>query len=393
MAGASILSRARAAWPSLLVEAKQIRYAVALASAGQPADAGLPRAKPLPDHEIGMRTRLHPSAELKAGIDSLSRTPQISVVIPMYNEEPALDALLARLLPVLERTGLSYEVICVNDGSKDQTLERVLSLRAERPSIKLIDLSRNFGKDTALTAGLDFARGAAVVSMDADLQHPPEIIETLLARWRDGYEIVTATRRAREGEPWLRRLTGAVFQWLMNAVSDVRVHFETSDFRLLDRRVVDALGQLPERTRLMKGLYTWVGYRRTEVLYDSQARAVGTTKWNYWRLWNYGIDGVVSFSSLPLKLWSYIGLVISLLAFVYAGWLVLRVLIHGRDVPGFASVMVAVLFLGGIQLLSLGIIGEYLARVYSEVKHRPLYLIRGLHGFEASRGAVSGREP
>ena len=300
----------------------------------------------------------------------------------MYNEEPNVEALFTRLLPVLDQTGLPYEVICVNDGSHDRTLECVLSVRAERPSVKVIDLSRNFGKDTALTAGLHFARGAAVVSMDADLQHPPELIETLLARWRDGYEIVTAIRRTREGEPWLRRLTAAIFYRLMNAVSDARVRFETSDFRLLDRRVVDAIRRLPERTRLMKGLLTWVGFRHTEIAYDSQARTAGATTWGYWRLWNYAIDGLVSFSSVPLKIWSYIGFVISVLALFYAGWLVLRVLIHGRDVPGFASVIVAVLFLGGIQLLSLGIIGEYLARVYSEVKQRPLYLVRGLHGFE-----------
>lgn len=334
----------------------------------------------------------HPSAEPLMANNDLPSSPLLSVVIPMYNEEAMLDVLFERLLPVLDRTGLLCEVICVNDGSKDLTLERALSVRVERPLVKVIDLSRNFGKDTALTAGLDFARGAAVISMDADLQHPPELIETLLARWREGYEVVTAIRRAREGEPWLRRVTGAVFYRVMNAVSDVSVRFETSDFRLLDRRVVDAIGRLPERTRLMKGLFTWVGFRQTEVLYDSRARAAGTTKWSYWRLWNYAIDGVVSFSSLPLKVSSYVGLLISLLAFVYGAWLILRVLIHGRDVPGFASVMVAVLFLGGIQLLSLGVIGEYLARVYSEVKHRPLYLIRGLHGLGASGEAVSGRE-
>lgn len=301
----------------------------------------------------------------------------------MYNEEAILGALLDRLRAALSRTALRYEIICVNDGSRDRTLERALAAQAEHPSVKVIDLSRNFGKDIALTAGLDFSRGAAVVAMDADLQHPPELIETLLARWREGFDIVTAVRRAREGEPWPRRVSSAGFHRLMNAVSDVEVRFESSDFRLLDRRVVDALRYLPERTRLMKGLFTWVGYRHTEVVYDSPARAGGTTKWNYWRLWNYALDGLVSFSSLPLKVWSYVGFAISLLALVYAGWLVLRVLIHGRDVPGFASVIVAVLFLGGIQLISLGIIGEYLARVYSEVKRRPLYLVRGLHGLDA----------
>ena len=204
-----------------------------------------------------------PSSDVGVDLAGSPAPPQLSVVIPMYNEQPMLDALFERLVPVLDRTGLAYEIICINDGSQDGTLAHLLTIQAKHPAVKIIDLSRNFGKDMALTAGLDFTRGAAVVSTDADLQHPPELIETMLAHWRDGYEIVTAVRRAREGEPWLRRVTGAAFHRLMNAVSDVRIRFESSDFRLLDRRVVDAIGRLPERTRLMKGLFTWVGYRQT----------------------------------------------------------------------------------------------------------------------------------
>jgi glycosyltransferase involved in cell wall biosynthesis len=312
----------------------------------------------------------------------------VSIIIPMYNEEASVDRLFARLAPVLRRSGLSYEVVCVNDGSQDATLDRLLKLQQHDRSIRIVDLTRNFGKDTALTAGIDHARGAAVIPIDADLQDPPELIQELIARWREGFEVVSAVRQARIGESWTKRVTAALFYRAINRVSEVRVPPNTGDFCLLDRRVVDSLAQLTERTRFMKGLFAWVGYRHATVRYDRGPRAAGSTKWNYWRLWNYAIDGIVSFSSAPLKVSSYVGLTVSVLAFLYALFLILHTAVQGRDVPGYASVMVAVLFLGGIQLLSLGVIGEYLARVYNEVKRRPLYLVRDVYDLDDPPGGT-----
>lgn len=306
---------------------------------------------------------------------------ELSVVVPIYNEEPNIDYLFERLIPVLDRLNLKYEVVCVDDGSKDNTLNYLVEHHHRNPSIKVINLSRNFGKEIALTAGIDHATGAAVVPIDADLQDPPELIEELVAKWREGYDVVYATRRLRRGESWLKRLSANTFYQTITRMSPVEIPRNTGDFRLLDRRVVDALKQLPERNRFMKGLFAWVGFKQTSILYDRPQRYKGVTKWNYRRLWNLAIDGITSFSFLPLKVWSYLGLALSLLAFIYASFLIIRTLILGIDVPGYASLMVAVLFLGGVQLLSLGIIGEYLGRVYEEVKRRPLYLVRECHGF------------
>jgi len=308
---------------------------------------------------------------------------ELSVVVPMYNEELNIDYLFERLVPVLDRLNLKYEIVCVDDGSKDNTLNYLVEHHRRNPAIKVVNLSRNFGKEIALTAGIDHATGAAVVPIDADLQDPPELIEELVAKWREGYDVVYATRRLRRGESWFKRLSANAFYQTIGRMSPVEIPRNTGDFRLLDRRVVDALKQLPERNRFMKGLFAWVGFKQTSILYDRPQRYKGVTKWNYRRLWRLAIDGITSFSFLPLKVWSYIGLSLSLLAFIYASFLIIRTLILGIDVPGYASLMVAVLFLGGVQLLSLGIIGEYLGRVYEEVKRRPLYLVRECHGFRS----------
>jgi glycosyltransferase involved in cell wall biosynthesis len=318
--------------------------------------------------------------------------PELSIVVPMHNEALNLDYLFQRLAEVLDRLQSSYEIICVDDGSQDNTWARLVEYHQRNPAIKVVSLSRNFGKEIALTAGIDYARGAAVIPIDADLQDPPELIETMLAKWREGYDVVYATRRSRLGESWLKRLTATVFYRVIGRMSDVSIPPDTGDFRLLDRRVVEVLKQMPERTRFMKGLFSWVGFRQTSILYDRDQRYQGRSSWNYWRLWNLAVDGITSFSLLPLKVWSYIGLVLSLLAFLYATFLIVRTLILGVDVPGYASIMVAVLFLGGVQLVTLGIIGEYLGRVYEEVKGRPLYLIRDSYGFE-THGAPSSRSP
>lgn len=307
----------------------------------------------------------------------------LSVVVPLYGEESNVDFLLERLESVLAATGLSYEIVCVDDGSRDRTLDHLILHHYRNPAVKVIALSRNFGKEIAMTAGIDAASGAAVIPIDADLQDPPELIPELVARWRQGYEVVYAQRRSRQGETWLKRTTAKAFYGLIGRMTAIEIPSDTGDFRLIDRRAVDALKQLPERTRFMKGLFAWVGFRQTAVLYDRAPRHSGQTKWNYWRLWNFALDGITSFSFGPLRIWSYVGSLISLGAFGYGAFLIVRTLFLGIDVPGYASLMVTMLFLGGIQLLTLGIMGEYLGRIYEEVKGRPLYLVRERYGLEA----------
>lgn len=313
---------------------------------------------------------------------SARRQPEFSIVVPIHNEAGGIEAFFAQLMPVLERLRTSFEIICVDDGSTDDSLTSLIRLRQRITALKVLSLSRNFGKDIALSAGFDYTRGAAVIPIDADLQDPPELIEQMVAKWRDGYDVVYATRSHRTGESWFKRITARYFYRIFDRVTDVPIPHDTGDFRLLDRRVVDALVKLPERSRFMKGLFAWVGFRQTAVTFERAGRNEGESKWSYWRLWNFALDGVTSFSSLPLKVWSYIGAVISVLAFFYAIFLLFYKLILGIDVPGYASLMVVVLFFGGVQLITLGIVGEYLARVYNEVKGRPLYLVRDQIGFD-----------
>ena len=307
---------------------------------------------------------------------------ELSVVVPMYNESANVDRFFERVEAVLGGLGVTYEIVCVNDGSRDDTLGRLAAHHRRNPAVKVIDLARNFGKEVALSAGIDHATGAAVIPIDADLQDPPEVIVELVERWRAGHDVVYATRRSREGEGWFKRFSADAFYRVLDRLTEIPIPRNTGDFRLMDRRVVDALARLPERTRFMKGLFAWVGFRQTSVLYDRHPRHAGRTKWNYWRLWNFALDGITSFSTVPLKVWSYIGLALSLCAFVWATFLVVRTLMYGVDVPGYASLMVAMLFLGGVQLITLGVIGEYVGRIYIEVKGRPLYLVRDAWGFD-----------
>ena len=306
---------------------------------------------------------------------------ELSVVVPLYNEEANIDYLIKRILAVFSDLNTTYEIICINDGSKDNTLKLLIEHHHRNPAIKVINLSRNFGKEIALTAGLDFATGAAIIPIDADLQDPPELIKQLVEKWREGYDVVYATRRSRIGESWLKRFTAKYFYKTIGKMSPILIPPNTGDFRLLDRQVVEAIKQLPERTRFMKGLFAWVGYKQTSILFDREPRFGGKTTWNYWKLWNFALDGITSFSLFPLKIWSYIGLIVSFISLLYASFLIIRTLIFGIDVPGYASLMVAVLFFGGIQLITLGVIGEYLGRVYEEVKRRPLYFVRDSYGF------------
>lgn len=307
---------------------------------------------------------------------------ELSIIIPCYNEEPNINHLFERLISVLELLDMTYEIVCVNDGSTDNTLKLLVEYYQRNPLIKVVNFSRNFGKEIALTAGIDYAVGDAVIPIDADLQDPPELIVKLIAKWREGYDVVYATRRSRQGETWLKQFTANKFYQIIQRLTPVEIPPNTGDFRLMDRKVIEALKQLPEHNRFMKGLFSWVGYQQTSILYDRDPRFKGETKWNYWQLWNLAIEGITAFSSKPLKIWSYIGISISLISFIYASFLVIRTLILGIDVPGYASLIVAILFLGGMQLLSLGILGEYLGRVHDEVKRRPLYLVRESYGFK-----------
>ena len=309
----------------------------------------------------------------------------LSVVAPMYNEADNVSEFYTRVKTVLERLGEPWEIVCVNDGSNDATLVQLVALHHIDPRVKVINFSRNFGKEIALTAGIDHACGQAVIPIDTDLQDPPELIADLVAKWREGYDVVNATRRSRQGESWAKRATAGAFYQALEKMADISIPRNTGDFRLLARPAVDALKRLPERTRFMKGLFAWVGFKQAAVLYDRQPRHAGLTKWNYWRLWNFAIGGIVSFSSAPLKVWSYFGLGIAVLAFLYALFLMGRTLLYGIELPGYASLMVVVLFMGGIQLITLGVLGEYLGRIYDETKQRPLYLVRDFYGINVGK--------
>lgn len=299
----------------------------------------------------------------------------ISIVCPMFNEEFAIVPFLERLMPALAACGADYEVICVDDGSQDGTLRVLLEARKRVAGIRVVQLSRNFGKEAALTAGIDHARGEAVIPMDGDLQDPPELIPLLVDKWREGYQVVLARRSNRTSDHWLKRVTAQWFYKLHNRISDVPLPGNVGDFRLMDRSVVDAVRRLPERSRFMKGLFAWVGFRTATIDYDRPARTAGRTKFGGWRLWNLALDGITSFSTVPLRIWSYVGAVVAAVSFIYALALITRTVILGIDVPGYASLMTVMLFLGGLQLLGLGIIGEYLGRLQGEAKQRPIYLV------------------
>ncbi|MHB8422229.1 MAG: glycosyltransferase family 2 protein [Leptospirales bacterium] len=300
----------------------------------------------------------------------------ISIVVPCYNEAGNIGSLYTRILSVMDSTGESWEMVCVNDGSRDNTLERLLSLHRKDARVHVIDLTRNFGKEAALTAGMENAQGNAIIPLDADLQDPPELIPAMIAKWREGYDVVNAVRAIREGESWLKRFTSYGFYRIINRLSPVDIPADTGDFRLISKPVLEALMQLPERRRFMKGLFAWVGFRTIEISYNRDPRFAGKTKWNYWKLWNFALEGITSFSQIPLQLASYLGFFVSLSSFIYAIFLVIRTLIYGNSVKGYPSLMVTLLFLGGVQLMALGVIGEYVGRTYEESKQRPIYLIR-----------------
>jgi glycosyltransferase involved in cell wall biosynthesis len=304
----------------------------------------------------------------------------LSLVIPVFNEAATLDVFIARITDVFKDQALiALEIVFVNDGSTDATLEVLLERQKSDSRIRIVDLSRNFGKEAALTAGLQTATGQAVVPIDADLQDPPEVILEMIARWREGYEVVLGHRVSRKTDSWAKQTSANWFYHLHNRIAEQHLPENVGDFRLMDRCVVDALQTLPESRRFMKGLFAWVGFRTTYVDYERPERVAGTTKFNGWRLWNFALEGITSFSTEPLRIWTYLGLFVSLISFSFAIFIVLRTLISGVDLPGYASLMVAVTFLGGLQLIGIGVLGEYLGRTYIESKRRPVYLVRRVY--------------
>jgi glycosyltransferase involved in cell wall biosynthesis len=314
-------------------------------------------------------------------------TPALSVVVPAYNEQQVLPEFHRRLAEVMNALTPRWEVIYVNDGSSDATPLVLAALAQGDTHVTLINLSRNFGKEIAMTAGLDQARGDASIVIDADLQDPPELIREFVRVWRDeGVDVVYGKRRTRSGESALKKLTAHVFYRLIQRVSRVRIPEDTGDFRLMSRRAVVALRGLREHNRFMKGLFAWIGFPQRAVTYDRDARFAGHSKFNYWKLWNFALEGITSFTTAPLKLATYLGLSVALLAFIFGAWIVARTLLYGNPVAGYPSLVVIILFLGGVQLSFIGILGEYVGRMFDESKQRPLYVIQDLlpapHGVE-----------
>jgi glycosyltransferase involved in cell wall biosynthesis len=302
------------------------------------------------------------------------QNPLLSIVVPVFNEERSIDLFLEMAEPIFARHG-RYEILFVNDGSKDNTSSILNAAKAQNPSIVIITFSRNFGKEAATTAGLDYAKGDVVIPIDVDLQDPPELIDEFMTRWRAGADVVYGVRRSRKSDGFIKRTSARYFYKLFNALSPTRIPYNAGDYRLMDRKVVEEIKKLPERTRFMKGLMAWPGFRSEGVEFDRQSRVEGATSWNYWRLWNFALDGITNYSTTPLRLWVYVGGLISLLSFMYAGFIVVHSILTGIDVPGYPSLIVAIMFFGGIQLFSIGLVGEYVGRIYLETKQRPIYVI------------------
>ena len=297
----------------------------------------------------------------------------LSIVCPVYNEAEGVSEFHCEVVNELKKLNQNYEIIFVNDGSEDTSFDEMMRLRGGDPRITIVNLSRNFGKEIATTAGLDHVKGEAAIVMDADLQDPPEVIGDLIEGWRQGYDIVNARRSARHGDTLPKKFTANAFYRVMGRISDVPIPENVGDFRLLSRRAVDAVCSLRERHRFMKGVFSWIGYPTTEVLYERAPRLKGETKWNYWKLWNFSIEGLTSSTLAPLKISTYFGFSVALISFLMGVFYASKALFFGDPVPGFPTMVVVTLFLGGVQLIVLGVIGEYLGRIFNETKQRPLY--------------------
>jgi len=302
-------------------------------------------------------------------------TPELSVVVPVFNESANIEPLCDRLVPILERVAASWEVVFVDDGSEDDTLSAIRARNAAEPRIGAVSFSRNFGKEVAIAAGLDHARGRAVVIMDADLQHPPEVIERFVARWREGYVMVYGQRTSRADESAVKRGFARLFYRLFDSFTHMHLPEGAGDFRLIDARGVEVLRGLSERSRFSKGLYAWIGFKTIGIPFVVEERRHGATKWSFRTLFRFAFDGITAFSTVPLRVWTYLGGLISVLAIAAAAYFAVRTLLFGVDVAGYPSLIVSITFLGGVQLMSLGIIGEYVGRIFAEVKRRPLYVV------------------
>jgi glycosyltransferase involved in cell wall biosynthesis len=312
--------------------------------------------------------------------------PLISIVAPVKHEQTAILPFVERVSAILDEVvpDGGWEILFVDDGSTDQTLPAIVGARVREPRVRALSLSRNFGKEAALSAGLDHARGQAVVPMDVDMQDPPEVLPEMVAKWRDGYEMVFGVRRCRSSDSFAKRLTAGLYYRAHNMVSQDKIPENAGDFRLLDRKVVEVIRALPERNRFMKGLFAWAGFRQAAVEYDRVEREHGASKFNYWKLWTLALDGITSASTVPLRIWSYVGALVALFALGYAGLLAVGTMLFGSRGPGYASSMVSVLFLGGVQPISLGVLGEYVGRILTETKQRPLYVVREAIGVETT---------
>ena len=339
-----------------------------------------------------MATRPLPAAANCATKPAMQGNIQLSVIVPVKDEEQAIVPFVARVAPILD--GLfadgAWEILFIDDGSDDATLPAILAAHAREPRVRALSLSRNFGKEAALSAGLDHASGQAVVPMDVDLQDPPEVIGDMLTKWREGYEVVYGVRRNRSTDSLPKRLTADLYYRAHNYLSDDKIPEHAGDFRLLDRSVVEVIRSMPERNRFMKGLFAWGGFKQAAVEYDRSPRTVGKTKFRYWKLWTLALDGITSASTMPLRIWSYVGVVIAFLALIYAAAVIIRTTLFGIDVPGYPSLMVAVLFFGGLHLISLGVLGEYVGRILVETKQRPIYVVRQRIGFDAGQNKEIG---
>lgn len=306
---------------------------------------------------------------------------KISLIVPCFNEEEAIGVFLSTVYPVLRETGHDFEMVFVDDGSTDLTAETVIGSSHLYPGIKLVELSRNFGKEAALTAGLAHCTGDVVIPIDCDLQDPPELIPAMLNKWNAGYLVVHAVRRSRQTDSWLKRSTAGAFYRVMEEITDVGIPANCGDYRLMDRSVVNAILAFPERNRFMKGIMAAAGFKAAQIEYERPERAAGESKFNFWRLWNFALDGITGFSTLPLRVWTYIGAIVAMFSFVYAGWIILKTMLWGVVTPGFATLTTLILFLGGIQLIGIGVLGEYIGRIFAETKQRPLYVVGSLFGF------------
>lgn len=313
---------------------------------------------------------------------------RVTLIVPVYNEEASIALFLDRLSPVIEEAGtlVRIDILFVNDGSRDRTERLILAEAERRPGISLLNLSRNFGKEAALTAGLHHATGDAMIPLDVDLQDPPEVILLMIRRWLDGAKIVNARRNRRDGDSWLKSRSAGAFYRLFNAMAERPIPRDVGDFRLMDREVVQAIRQLGERSRCNKALFSWVGFETEEVLYDRPARAAGETQWSYWKLAKLALDAIFSSTTVPLRIWTWVGMLMALVSLVYSLVVFIRTLAFGIDVPGYASTVILILVFGGMNMFALGIIGEYVGRIYTEVRQRPLYVVRSHHVSDLAEG-------